>query len=134
MTILRVPKRNSKFTAIDNESIKDPKLSLQAKGLIAYIMSLPDTWGICMKEIATHASNSIDSTRRAFSDLESNGYAISIQKFDGLRGRSLWVVSETKDGLKKYLDDNPDIAKEYAEKGKHDIGHIPTESTEACPF
>jgi len=43
MAIVRA-KRKTNFTIIGNTGLKDKRLSLKAKGLLAYMLSLPDDW------------------------------------------------------------------------------------------
>ncbi len=43
MSQIKVEKKD-KFTQIDNNLIRNQNLSLKAKGLLIYMLSLPDDW------------------------------------------------------------------------------------------
>jgi hypothetical protein len=51
-------------------------MSAQAKGLICYLLSLPDDWVIYKKEIANHFTNGRTSLDAAFEELENLGYLV----------------------------------------------------------
>lgn len=43
MSVFRVEK-NKNYTVISNYHLRDKNLSLKAKGLLSYMLSLPDNW------------------------------------------------------------------------------------------
>ena len=66
--------------------LKDTNLSWKAKGLLAYLLSLPDDWQIYESEIVKHAKDGIDSTRTAIKELIDAGY-IERQRVRDEKGR-----------------------------------------------
>ena len=50
-------KKEKNFTVLDNTFIKDTRLSWKAKGLMTYLLSLPDDWTIHLSEIEQHATD-----------------------------------------------------------------------------
>lgn len=72
MTI-RTDKKDN-FTIADNGFIKDDRLSWQAKGLMTYLLSLPDDWDINLVELERHAKDGIHATRAAVRELQAAGY------------------------------------------------------------
>lgn len=72
-TYIKRTKRDRNFTIVNNDVFKQ-KMSLQAVGLICYILSLPDDWKIRKTELSSHFSNGRDSTIKAFNDLMKAGY------------------------------------------------------------
>ena len=73
MSVIRTHK-NKSFTIIDNRGMKDEKLSLKAKGLLAYLLTLPDDWKIYVSELQKHSRDGRDSIRAAINELIENGY------------------------------------------------------------
>ena len=53
MAIKRV-KKEMNYTIINNTGLKDKSLSLKAKGLLAYMLSLPDDWIFYETELIKH--------------------------------------------------------------------------------
>lgn len=77
--IVRVKKRENPFVMIDKTGLHDVKLSWKAKGLLAYLISLPDDWKVHERELATHSKDGRDSTRAALKELMENGYVVRRQ-------------------------------------------------------
>ncbi|MDH2862623.1 helix-turn-helix domain-containing protein, partial [Bacillus cytotoxicus] len=73
MGIYRVVK-DSNYTTINNTGLKDERLSWKAKGILAYILSLPDDWVFYREELATHAKDGLDSLRAGMNELKEHGY------------------------------------------------------------
>jgi len=46
-------KKNDNYTVISNVFLKDKSLSLKGKGLLAYLLSLPNDWSVYATELAT---------------------------------------------------------------------------------
>lgn len=73
MSIFRVEKTKD-YTVICNKALNDKRLSWQAKGLWAYLMSRPDDWKIYLKQLMTASTNGKTSTTSAIKELEEFGY------------------------------------------------------------
>ncbi|MBJ8022402.1 DnaD domain-containing protein [Bacillus cereus] len=73
MATFRVNKSKN-YTTINNTGLRDERLSWKAKGILAYILSLPDDWVFYMEEISTHAKDGIDSLRVGMKELKKFGY------------------------------------------------------------
>ena len=73
-------KRGTNFTMISNTGLKDKNMSWKAKGLLAYMLSLPDDWQFYESELTNHCTDGKDSTRTALKELEKNGYLVRKQK------------------------------------------------------
>lgn len=71
--IFRVVK-NKNYSTIDNRVLRDMRLSWQAKGLMGYILTLPDDWKIYPSEIYKHSDTGINGTRSALRELKKYGY------------------------------------------------------------
>lgn len=73
--ITRVKKERN-FVQIDKFPLQDDRLSWRAKGLLAYMLSMPDDWQFYVNELHKHAKDGKDSTRSALKELEQYGYLV----------------------------------------------------------
>jgi hypothetical protein len=73
-SINRIKNKTENFTIVSNEVFKRNDVSARAKGLYAYIMTLPDDWKIYKQEIFTHFSEGKNALDSAFKELEKLGY------------------------------------------------------------
>lgn len=76
------------YTVMNNTFLRDNNLSWKAKGLFAYILSLPEDWKIYLNELQTHATDGETSLRSAIKELTDNGY-IAQKRLKDDKGR--WV-------------------------------------------
>jgi hypothetical protein len=72
--IIRTSKKTENFTILDNHCLKDKQLSWAAKGLIAYLLHLPDEWDVTLAFLQNISSNGRRATNTAIRELESAGY------------------------------------------------------------
>ena len=85
MSTFRVNK-NVNYTVMSNHHLQDKRLSLKAKGLLSYMLSLPDDWDYSLKGLTTGCRDGIDSVRSAVHELEDCGY-LCRSKVRDARGR-----------------------------------------------
>jgi hypothetical protein len=71
--IVKVVKR-SHFTMISNLPLNDSRLSWEARGLLAWLISKPNTWIVNREAIARHGKTGRDKVRRMLAELTTNGY------------------------------------------------------------
>ena len=69
--IRRIKNKTGNFSIILNDVLQRPDLSARAKGIFAYIMTLPDNWVLRKSELYTHFSEGRDSLDSAFKELEN---------------------------------------------------------------
>lgn len=75
--IHRLQKRaRPRFTIIDNEAIEDARLSLEALGLLAYLLSKPDDWNVVVEQLIASRPNGRRAVRAALAELEKFGYIV----------------------------------------------------------
>ena len=84
------------YTLVSNVSLRDSGLSLAAKGLLAYMLMLPDDWEFSIEELSRHSASGTRATRTALNELERMGYVIRNhpKNDDGTFGKWLWTVIE----------------------------------------
>lgn len=73
MSILRVQK-NANYTVMNRTALNDKRLSWKAKGIIAYMLSMPDDWVFYISELVTHATDGEKSFRSGLKELKECGY------------------------------------------------------------
>lgn len=66
--------KNKNYSVISNDFIRRKDLSWKAKGILTYILTLPDDWKINLNEITTHATDGEKSFRSGWKELETAGY------------------------------------------------------------
>ncbi|MEY8458617.1 conserved phage C-terminal domain-containing protein [Lactococcus ileimucosae] len=106
------------FTILSNEFLRDENLSLKAKGLLSYILSLPDNWKIYFEEISNHHTDSAKAVRLAWKELEEHGYAKTTRVVDPKN-------KQVKQWKKEVSDfKNPDYQKPHVENPQCGKGHL----------
>ena len=91
-------KKEKNFTVLDNTFIKDTRLSWKAKGLMTYLLSLPDDWTIHLSEIEQHATDGKSALRSAINELKEFGYLKAEQKRENNRfAEMVYIIIENPD-------------------------------------
>lgn len=85
---ITVKKKTSNFTILDNTALRDDKLSWKAKGLLAYLLHLPDDWKINVEDLKNRSKDGRDSTNNAIKELVENGYILRTRNREGGRFKS----------------------------------------------
>ncbi|MCD8238758.1 MAG: helix-turn-helix domain-containing protein [Clostridiales bacterium] len=72
-TKIRIEKNRS-YSAMSNYHLFDKNLSFKAKGLLPFMLCVPDTWEFSVKGLAAMAKDGIDSITTSLKELENSGY------------------------------------------------------------
>ena len=78
--------KTADYTIISNIATRDSRLTWKAKGLLAYIMGLPEDWKINIADLASKSKDGRDATARALNELIEMGYAVR-KRLIGENGR-----------------------------------------------
>ena len=81
MAVFRIEKTQN-YTVMSNHHLRNPALSLKAKGLLSQILSLPEDWDYTLKGLSHINRESIEAIRTAVLELEKAGYIVRRQKRD----------------------------------------------------
>ena len=73
------------FTVMRNGWIRNTKLSAKAKGIFAYLLTLPDNWDLHIDELITHFTDGETAIRSGLKELISQNY-IHCQELRDERG------------------------------------------------
>lgn len=87
MAVLRIHKKQQNFVILDKTCLNDQSLSWGAKGLHAYLMSLPDDWKVRVSDLRERATNGRDAVRGLLCELEQAGYIQKSTSRDDASGR-----------------------------------------------
>ena len=110
MAVVRVNKTNN-YTVMANYHLKDMNLSLKAKGLMSFMLSLPDTWDYSIAGLAKINKDGIDSIRSALKELEEYGYL----KINRIRDKHGKLRNTEYNLTEKPIVDNPILEKPILE-------------------
>lgn len=69
-------KKEKCYTVLDNTCLRDGTLSWKARGIMAYLLSLPEDWDIYLSEVETHATDGRDSLMSGIKELKDHGYIV----------------------------------------------------------
>lgn len=94
MAVIR-NERKFRYTVVPNDPLRNADLTLQAKGLLALMLSYPDDWNYNLTHLEGQSRNKRDAHRNALRELIAAGYAEwrTVHGEDGtFKGRELVVT------------------------------------------
>ncbi|KHD40339.1 hypothetical protein NA32_06815 [Streptococcus hongkongensis] len=72
---------------MNNEFLQDKELSLEAKGLLATILTNKSDWSIHITELSDRSASSLHKHKQAYYELQKAGYLLSLKN-----GKVGWVI------------------------------------------
>lgn len=114
---MRVEKTKN-YSVISNEFIRRKDLSWKAKGILTYVLTLPDDWVINLKEIMTHATEGEAAFRSGWKELTKAGYVTRRAVRDGQRIKYWETV----------IRENPDVTSNSLLGGFQDVENLDVEN------
>ena len=105
MSIIRSRRPEKNFTIIDNQIIRNQKLSRAARALLIEILSYPDDWQTNSFNLARAGKEGRDAIRKMLKELEAEGYLRRIKAQDE-RGRwsTMTYVFDTPQPSEELVD------------------------------
>lgn len=92
--------RDKPFTALDNETLRDPDLSLKARGLLVTCLSLPPDWRFSIRGLVSECKDGRAAIESALDELEHAGYLhrsrIQEHNENGTFGGTLYTFFEVR--------------------------------------
>lgn len=112
MSVFRVEK-NKNYTVMANYHLRDKELSFKAKGLLSYMLSLPEDWDYSLNGLASVSKEGIKAIKNIVSELKKQGY-LEINKIRKENGQYQYeyLIREIPEGIE------PEYQKGYAVKGE----------------
>lgn len=107
--VIRVD-RNSNYTTMANFHLRDKELSLKAKGLMSFMLSLPEDWDYSVMGLVSCLKESRNTVRVTLQELEHRGYLTRnrIRDEHGLLRQTEYILSEQPKSKNPTLD-NPTL-------------------------
>lgn len=72
--IIRAPRPTANYTVVPNAAIRDQRLSWKARGLLIYLLSMPDNWRTNTTQLRGAGIDGRDAIRAGLTELEEAGY------------------------------------------------------------
>lgn len=112
MAVFKIEKQKN-YTVMSNYHLRDKNLSYKAKGLLSFMLSLPEDWDYSMKGLVAVSKENIKAIRAILNELKEHGY-LEITQTRGERGyyKYEYTIRELPIDIEKSQEDNP-----YTQKG-----------------
>jgi hypothetical protein len=81
--IVRGPQPTDHYFQVHNATARDRRLSFRARGVLAYILSLPPNAKTTVEAIAREGTEGREAVRKAMAELEAQGYVKRVKERDG---------------------------------------------------
>lgn len=94
MPVIRIEKTKN-YTVMSNEHLRDPALSLAARGLMSMMLSLPDDWDYSVNGLLTLCKEGRTVVQRSLSEMEKAGY-LTRQRINTEGGRFTYEYTLTE--------------------------------------
>lgn len=114
MSVFRIEK-NKNYTVMSNYHLRDRNLSYKAKGMLSYMLSLPDDWDYSMDGLCAISKESRDGIRSIIRELEEYHY-VKIEKVRGAKGYfsyNYFIYEIPHFEEHKHDENNPDMENPY---------------------
>lgn len=105
-------KLNKNFSIVSNKIIQNKNISFEARGLLVFLLSLPDDWVLHKTWIMKEYNIGKHKLSKMFDELEDNGYFASFKMIvenGRFKGRNYIVYEEPQNNVKECLpfDEKP---------------------------
>ena len=122
MAVFRVQKTQN-YTIMSNHHLRNKALSIEAKGLLSLMLSLPEDWDYTTRGLASICKEGVDSVCATVRELEAAGYIIRrrIRDKNGqMRGMEYTVLEEPQPPQPEPEQAEPSCAKPEQIKPKQE--------------
>lgn len=85
MSVFRIDK-NDNYTVMSNYHLRDRRLTYKAKGLLSFMLSLPDDWDYSINGLVSISKEIIKAIRNILKELQYNSY-LAINKVQNDKGQ-----------------------------------------------
>ena len=101
MILKRKDKPKANYTVVSNAFLRDPSLSLKAKGMLALLLTLPDDWNVSVCGLRTLTPEKTAALRNALDELLGAGYisADTVRDQNGAYKGIDYIINDKTYGL-----------------------------------
>lgn len=94
--IVRGPRKKRGFTVLDNDALRDARLTFRARGLLAFLLSQEPGYRVNSTDLSSVGGEGRDAIRAALSELEQYRYLVreKVRKSDGTTATESTVYEE----------------------------------------
>lgn len=136
MPQIRIEKKDH-FTRIDNGLIQNPEISLKAKGLLAYMLSLPDDWDYSISGLSVKCKEGKSSIRSAITELMEHRYitrSLARGENGRLGGYEYVVYEEPQPSCENQTSDNQSSDNQSSENRTQQTNNSTNEKKTNTPY
>lgn len=72
--------KNKNYTVMSNKHLKDKRITYKAKGLLSFMLSLPEDWDYSINGLAKVSKEGNEAIKAILKELQNNGYLDIIKK------------------------------------------------------
>lgn len=110
MAVFKIEKQKN-YTVMSNYHLQDKTISFKAKGLLSFMLSLPEDWDYSMKGLVSVSKENLKAIRTILNELKEHGY-LEIKQTRGERGyyKYEYIIREIPLEVEKERN-NPDTQK-----------------------
>ena len=80
-------KRKHDFAVIPNEIAQSKELTMEEKGMLCFLLSLPENWVLYKKNLYDQMPDAKNAVDRVFKSLQEKGYVLSCRQIDPATNR-----------------------------------------------
>ena len=122
MAVFKIEKQKN-YTVMSNYHLQDRNLSYKAKGLLSFMLSLPEDWDYSMKGLVAVSKENIKAIRSILNELKEHGY-LKIKQIRGEKGyyKYEYIIREIPLEVLQEKN-NPDTQKGYTDTGDTEKEH-----------
>lgn len=117
--------KSPRYTVIPNQLLEDERITWEAKGILAYLLSKPDTWELNASHLIGFGYAGREKIYRVLKELQEAGYASHSRKSDG---RVEWEIRDAaqleKPHAEKQHQANPHTEKPNEAKPNEANQHV----------
>jgi len=83
--------RCSEFTILPNHVLQNSQLTWEARGMLAYLVSLPENWQVHVTELSVRSPAAYSKNKRIIAELVAAGHIVKSQKRDSAGKFLDWI-------------------------------------------
>jgi hypothetical protein len=104
--MIRRRKKQREFFQMNNSAIQNKNLSFAARGLLAFLLSLPENFNVKLDWLTAQSDDSANATRVCLRELESENYLVRGQRVENGRISGVeWIFDDVPMDAQKVIEE-----------------------------